>query len=135
MRNNSAYRPVAAFLAIVFALFNIGLPVVLDSCPMPKSPGSMTCALCHQALPQGGTPVVQSPRCCAPVIAAERNMTAFVQSQRLSEEFRAVALAILAPSPSEVLVTALPHVQTFNPSWSPPGRDADLPVLHSSLLI
>ncbi len=136
MRKKSTYRILSTLLAVVFAVFNIGLPVVIDACPMPKLPGSMTCALCHQrAVPAGESPVVQSPRCCSPVLAAERNTTAFVQSQRSSEEFRPVALAVVAPSPSAVLVSALPQIHIFHPSWSPPGRDADLPVLHSSLLI
>jgi hypothetical protein len=136
MRNNSTYRTLSALLAAMFALFSIGLPVVLDSCPMPKMSGSMTCFPCHQLpVPAGDTPVLQSPRCCTPVIVGERNTTAFVQSQRPANESRAVALDVLAPVPMELRVSALRNIQSFNPSWSPPGRDADLPVLHSSLLI
>lgn len=136
MRNNSPYRAIAALLAVVFALFNVGLPVIIDACPMPKMAGNMTCALCHPLSAQtGGTPVVMSPRCCTPVIAAERNTTAFTQAQKMSDEFRTVSLAVLVPSVSQVVVPGLPRAHPFTPSWSPPGRDADLPVLHSSLLI
>jgi len=81
MVNSQKYRLVSIILVGVFAVFNIGIPVVLASCPMMQRSVKPSC--CPQ---QSVTkyPVINKYRdysCCNTVIASDRNRTEFLQTQ------------------------------------------------------
>jgi len=82
MESSIKYRSVAILLAGVFTIFNIGIPVVLASCPMMKA--SVRGACCPTQ-PVKGLPILKTHRdysCCKTVIASDRNKIEFLQTQR-----------------------------------------------------
>ena len=135
MAQSLPYRIVAGALAAVLLMFSVGVPVMTHFCPMPAMTGGMSCAMCHPPVHPGSAPAISNPPCCAPVVAAERNTNAFVQAEKNTAEVKAVVLAFLPPPTALPLSSDGQHTIALPASSSPPGRDADLPVLHSSLLI
>ena len=78
------YRLLALTLVVTFVLFNVGLPIVLASCPMMKGSSHSVCSMCcpDQVGTQssGAKFVPQIDRsCCKTVIVAERNTNEFLQ--------------------------------------------------------
>ena len=119
-------------LASLFLVFNVGLPILINSCPMPKPVGSMMCPLCHEDGAQGGGEVVKGKPCCSPTLVAERNTNEFVSIQKSACDPSA-NLCIIFPS------VLIPHSfsspsQTYAPTPSQFAPD-DIPVIHLSLLI
>lgn len=117
--------------AALFLTFNVGLPVLVNSCPMPKPVGSMMCPLCHEDS-EGRGEVVKGKPCCSPSVAAERNTSEYLTIQKTSPD------PLLSPFvvPQSGLV---PHSIPFSPqTYAPtPSQFApdDVPVIYSSLLI
>ena len=77
------YRFLALSLTSIFLLFNVGLPIVLASCPMMTSGNAIsTCTTCCSAARSTGPSLIShSDRsCCKTVIAADRNRNEFLQS-------------------------------------------------------
>jgi hypothetical protein len=128
------HRAIAVTLAAVFGVFNIGIPVVLASCPMAKLGNAPTCFMCNEGEGNAGVQLKthQDRSCCATVIAAEKNATEFLQSSH--NVVAGVELTALLPA--EISLTTTVHNAQFvigHPrSPSPPD---DLPILYSSLLI
>jgi hypothetical protein len=117
-------------LASLFLVFNVGLPILMDSCPMPKPVGSMMCPLCHMNGGEGKGEVVKGKPCCSPSIAAGGNTNEFLRTQKNAYD----------PGPCTMCQSG------FAPRWffsgsqisaSTPSQFApdDIPVIHSSLLI
>ena len=126
------YRTPLLALVLTFALFDIGLPVVLDTCPMEKAFGAGACRLCHHAVPSDGVEIrLPGGSCCTPTRIVERNTTEFEQSRPARDrEVRQHMIPPLFCTVSQPLDLVL-----FTPeTWSPPDQ-ADIPILTSSLLI
>lgn len=134
MVSSFKYRPVALLLAGVFAIFSIGIPIILASCPMIQSSVPVSCC------PENTTsnlPTVKSQHdysCCRTIIAADRNKTEFLQTQNDGTtqllNFSTIAILytsnILASTTFSKIILIDPH--------SPPLIE-DIPIFTSSLLI
>ncbi len=125
------YRTPLLVLLLAFVLFDVGLPVVIATCPMEKEFGS--CDFCHPAVPPQRVEIgLPGGSCCAPARIVERTTTDFEQvrivlNREVSHE------VVVAPMPSASLWAA--DVDIVVPrSWSPPLQ-TDIPILTSSLLI
>jgi len=116
--------------ASLFLVFNVGLPVVLETCPMPKPVGSMMCPLCRTEAGESAGEVVKGKPCCAPVIAAERNTNEFLTVQKIA--CTPVAAPCTIVHSFDVIHPLLS--QAFLPAPSQFAPD-DIPVICSSLLI
>ncbi|HUI63608.1 MAG TPA: hypothetical protein VL126_02110 [Bacteroidota bacterium] len=134
MSRKISKRVASVLLALVFFVFNVGVPVIVDSCPMPKSARSACCPLCQASAVHGKGSAVGSIPCCTSTIAAEKNSTEFLQVQKLqvlTEKF-----VSLSPAPYGALqrlaAGGRPLYLMYEPS---PPLSVDLPILYSSLLI
>jgi hypothetical protein len=116
--------------ASLFLVFNVGLPILIDSCPMPKPVGSMMCPLCHMDGGEGKGEVVKGKPCCSPSLAAAGNTNEFLRIQKSECD----------PGPCIMCQSGFTPVSFFSGSQisaSKPSQFApdDIPVIHSSLLI
>jgi len=119
-------------LAGVFLLFNVGLPIVIDACPMPRPPSSMACPLCRESGRDGNGPVLKGKPCCAPQIAAERNISEFIGAQKAAHPAVVHLCTLVLPA---VTISALPVAES-SVAFSPPHHiPDDIPVAFSALLI
>lgn len=133
MQFSLKYRITGLTLAAVFALFNIGLPVVVASCPMMKFENSRACIMCNEDSSSG----VQVTRaidtsCCVTVFAADRNKTEFLQVNKHLLEFAKLLLAVVS---DVVPATVIRNPQSVITLSASPSRSTDIPILISSLLI
>jgi hypothetical protein len=117
----------------LFCAFNIGLPIVVASCPMMKT--GMRSSCCPANPSASNTPNIAETRssdCCKTIIAGERNTTEFVQSQ-FHLQYTPALEAILAPTffnhNVNFIVSGLAAIQPGPPS------SEDIPIAVSSLLI
>jgi hypothetical protein len=136
MTSTLTHKYVAATLAFVFAVFNIGIPVVIASCPMPKIGNSPMCFACNDD--EAGSALrlktYQNTSCCATVIAAGKNDQAFLASKDLAKKAGAVDLCTVLPvrlvnSFSQAFIGILAS------STAEPSPPDDLPILLSTLII
>lgn len=131
MNTGKTYHAAALVLTMVFGVYNIGIPIVLASCPMPKA-GPM-CCVCYE--PSAGTASIGKAidsSCCATVIAAERNTNAFLQAKDSPLPlFHGETLMVL---PLDSTFVDGPN-SGLNPLHHSLPLLADIPVLHSALLI
>lgn len=133
MQFSLKYRITGLTLAVVFALFNVGLPVVVASCPMMKYENSRACIMCNDGLSSG----VQVTRaidtsCCVTVFAADRNKTEFLQVSKHLFESAKLLLAVVSDL---IPATVIRNPQSAITLSASPPRSADIPILVSSLLI
>ena len=122
---------VAYALAGVFAVFNVGLPIILFMCPMMSA--GQVCN-CNKAQTDGLTISYPTGDCCSHTIIAERNTTPFLSSIKYQ-----------APAPEVVLVLSSIALPSGNPAHlahldnssntGPPLPTAPIYILSSSLLI
>jgi hypothetical protein len=119
------------FLAGLFLVFNVGLPILVNSCPMPKAAGSMMCPFCHE-YDGGGDVVIKGRPCCSPSIAAERNTNEFLSVKKLPGFHPAAPCTAIYSVPLAVSFSVVPGASRQCQSQVPPD---DIPVLNSSLLI
>lgn len=119
-------------LAATFALFTTGVPMVVASCPMPKSERSMVCTACYDPVPAGTVHVTRAMdrSCCETKIAAERTTTAFVHSTENVKLILTLAVVPLFASRHGDHSTTLLH-----PLAASPPLLRDIPIFNSSLLI
>ena len=129
----SKHRIIALTLAAVFALFNIGLPIVLYSCPMMQQSLYSSACCADQSARQGVRLQIATDRsCCKTVYAADRNTHEFLQIKDHAP--------VLIYSTTQLLCNAVVLHQTIFTSrkfysTSPPLLADDIPVVTSSLLI
>lgn len=120
-------------LAAIFTVFNVGIPIVLASCPM-MSRNSRAC--CCPAPTEAGKTALSSSRdysCCRTVIAATGNTTEFIAAkiQQVLPVQPALPLSLLQQSIlAEIYATPQPFIRYHSPPIT-----LDLPVITSSLLI
>jgi len=135
MKRTLTYRAVALSLAVVFGVFNVGIPLVIASCPMAKYSSSPTCLECLDDSGPSGQQLTneRNTTCCLTVFAADRNANAFVQARGVvhdnDESFAIQSYSVVTPSLLNIAVEVNPTI-----SPSPPPR-GDIPVFNSSLLI
>jgi len=117
------------FLSLLFLVFNVGVPILVDSCPMPKPACSMMCPFCRAYDSLGG-PVIKGKPCCSSSVAAEKNTNEFLTAEK--------AQVVHPPAPcafASVLRRPFPligrEVRMDHPRFAPD----DIPILFSSLLI
>jgi hypothetical protein len=134
MMNVFKYKMVALTLAGVFAVFNIGLPIVLYACPMMQQSSSTAACCINQSIQRGASIQISTDRsCCKTVYAADRNKTEFLQGKENPVVLHYSTVPLLhsvVDAPPSVLVL-LPHY--FNTDLPP--RFDDIPIAKSSLLI
>ena len=135
MKRTLTYRAVALSLAVVFGVFNVGIPLVIASCPMAKYTSSPACLNCLDDATPSGQQLTneRNTSCCAKVFAADRNANAFVQARGIVNDtqrsFAIQPYVIVTPSLLNLTIDVSPAI-----SPSPPSRD-DISVFNSSLLI
>ena len=133
MNNSLKYRLLTAVLIAVFVVFNIGLPIVLASCPMLKAGALKSCC----AENRSNTPVqnigrTMSSDCCKTVIAGERNTNEFVQSQVQVQYVPSLDFVL----PSTFSLHNTTTISMGSALFSmPPSTPEDIPVATSSLRI
>ena len=135
MNTISTYRLVGITITLVFAVFSIGVPIVVASCPMMTA-GSSGAACCPV---QNGNPThtLTTPKnfsCCKSVIAAERNKTEFMQTIDCVRNGQQTCYSALFIAPLSGLSNTIAVIDIRSISHSPPCM-VDRPVLFSSLLI
>lgn len=133
MNGTFKYRLIAISLATVFTLFNVGIPVIIASCPMAAMMKGNACAMCDTQDRTGALTMTKARNtsCCTTVIVAERNTTEFLQVKEKAREAGMVALPAVL---SQAAAAMLPLSSTTPVSASPPAF-VDIPILISSLLI
>ena len=119
-------------LAGLFLVFNVGLPVLINTCPMPRQTGSMACPLCREAGWDGHGTAVQGKPCCAPQLAAERNVNEFIGAAKPAPAFFAHVIMLI---PQAASFSPLPVAAVSNGASPPPQLFSDIPVALSALLI
>lgn len=134
MMNAKQYLPVSIALALVFAVFNIGLPVVMASCPMMAVNRVGDC--CQLPSSGGGVQLSKysSSTCCKVTIAAERNRNEFLQSILPLRGLDTKAPVVILPA-SLQLGTQFPAELSVHSFGDPLYLPEDIPILISSLLI
>ena len=131
MIKSSKYRVVAAIVAGVFLVFNVGIPIVLASCPMVTA--SAACGMCppvSNATPEKIVSVIHTS-CCSAVIAADKNSTEFVGVSHVTYEPIKFIAATVAPLQIESLSYHASVFREDHPLFLP----IDIPIFTSSLLI
>lgn len=133
MSTQRPYRLLALSLAAAFLLFNIGLPIIVASCPMAMSSAQPICSMCNEGSNAGPKiSRVIDRSCCATVIAAERNTTEFLQVVASSIFQHHDALVFVSPD-ELCIVTDIQFLASEVNTSPPPCQDVLL--LTSSLLI
>jgi hypothetical protein len=123
------------FLALLFLLFSVGVPIVVASCPMARNADRRMCSQCLPGRDGQSQSIVKyvDRSCCATVIAAARNTTEFVRSG--NEQGLASSVNFILP-PFDHTVIAPVHVRIAAPETGPLVRlREDIPLFVSSLLI
>ncbi|MEK6571986.1 MAG: hypothetical protein AABZ61_11485 [Bacteroidota bacterium] len=127
------YRLVALVLAVVFGVFNIGIPVIIASCSMPEMMQGGSCPMCgaQDSPATARFSTENTTTCCTTTSIAERNTTAFVQvKERTLESAKQLALVpTLSPITHNVTPVFFARVSSSRPTV------VDIPILTSSLLI
>ncbi len=135
MTSNRTYRIVGLSLAAVFALFNVGVPIVVASCPMVKEQNSRFCIMCNDDRQGDGLRISTyfDRSCCETRFAAERNTTEFLQTQQKVER---VKLVVEIPLLSSVILFEKSSlVGNLGIDDLSPPLTRDIPIFISSLLI
>ena len=136
MSNLTKYQLVAIFVAGVFGLFNIGIPIVIASCPMADYGPAPVCAACSDGLNAHAERLTgfEDSSCCLTVIAADRNTNEFVQWKIAFSHLEKMDIVGVIPSMAETSIGRNSLVLSTNPSALPPHHE-DIPIFISSLLI
>ncbi|HTK83366.1 MAG TPA: hypothetical protein VL633_13860 [Bacteroidota bacterium] len=138
MIGSPTYRPryqlVALGLALVFAVFNVGLPIVVYACPMMQQNASaLPC--CADNFSGSGSQIGRAidRSCCKTVVAGERNTTEFVQAKDHQSQVHTPITPLFHQNAVEIMTVqgVSPQRHIAAAVASPP----DIPVLFSSLLI
>jgi hypothetical protein len=133
MASIGKHRMIALFLTATFVLSNVGLPIILSSCPMI---GKMTqhCPMCtdHAKAPARQLTSTGRNTCCRTVIAAERNKTEFIGTQDARSQLTALTCILPILHPIELSET---RDQFFERDLFRFHLSRDIPTLTSSFLI
>lgn len=130
MNRPSKYRTGAALVAALFLLFNVGLPIVVASCPMSDTL-TPACGMCNENSAAQTITLAKNTSCCATVVAADKNSTEFVQLKAAVGEPGTLIMARPALfDPRDLLTGCVSGFIAFSPPLF-----TDIPIFTSSLLI
>lgn len=117
-----------------FAIYNIGLPVVIASCPMMKSAVRASCCPDESENDRQTLNKYNDYSCCKTVIATDRNKTEFLQTQNdgVTQLHNYSITAVLYAS--NIFETTTFSKLILTDTHSPPLIE-DIPIFKSSLLI
>ena len=129
---STPYRIGLLALALLMVIFNVGLPIMLASCPMMgTNPGRASC--CAGASPIGSLSLRSAVNsfCCKTTLAAERNTNEFLQVTTVTG---------FNPQPAAIVLVEQEFPRftlcsMFERSPFPPDQGGDLPVFLSTLII
>ncbi|MBI5215907.1 MAG: hypothetical protein HY960_09145 [Ignavibacteriae bacterium] len=127
------YKRTAFILALVFCIYNVGIPVVISACPMIAN--NKAKLACCADVSSGGLKIKSSKdtSCCKFAIVAKPNKTEYLKVKfdfELSNYFSFSFFQVLIDFSNS---NSLYFVSSFTSSSSPPVTD--IPVFTSSLLI
>lgn len=127
------YRATAVFLGLIFSLFNLGLPIVVASCPMMKYENAKSCIMCDDGAASGvSIKRTVDTSCCATKFTPGRNTNEFLQTvQNGIDGVKSIVPVVLTGTVQLVISDSRVLVST---DTSPPVV-RDIPILVSSLLI
>lgn len=135
MKKNFIYRIASLALALSFGLFNVGIPVILASCPMMDAGMSNApCCITQHDNRLIGLRSSGGSNCCKTVFLAERNTTEFVQSN-----FQSTSVVHLSPIIVPIVLAMdlgeAARPMQYNSGDTSPPYSRDIPLIDSSLLI
>ena len=122
---------VAYFLAGLFTVFNVGLPIVLFVCPMMSE--GQVCD-CNKVQNDGLAISYPAGECCSHTIAAERNTTPFLSSAKYQAPASEVVL-VLSSMALPSINLAYPAQLDISSNTGPPPTTTPIYLLSSALLI
>ncbi len=134
MKSILKYRLIGLSLVTMFTVFNVGLPIVVASCPMMKYSGSRSCMMCDSGSEPGKTRLTNTTdkSCCVTKYASDRNKTEFLQSTQHVLDSAKLIVAVLSNVAPLAIIDQIQFAVAANTS---PPLTADIPILVSSLLI
>lgn len=127
------YRSVALVLAGIFVVFNVGIPVVLASCPMIQKSVKPSCCPQQSDFKYPVVKKYSDYSCCKTIIAADRNKTEFLQTQ--TNGLTTLQQSIIPLIHSIDLDEPLSFAKFINLNLHSPPLIEDIPIFTSSLLI
>lgn len=147
MTKSPKYRVVAVSIVAVFLVFNVGLPIVIASCPMSET-RTASCGMCPPASSDSQSRAgnnesstasqkltsIKNISCCITVFAADKNTTEFVKAKSEVNEFPKVFSSLPIshiPYPKSDFLSSISHFP-FAIFHFP---SSDIPIFTSSLLI
>jgi hypothetical protein len=132
MRHRRLNIFIGSFLAGLFFVFNVGLPIVLFVCPM-MADAQCPCS-CSQPTSDGPSYTYLHSSCCNTSVLAERNTIPFLGSQKYEPPHSEVILQLAV---RYQCTSELPDDSGFMtvPDLGPPGPDIPRYLLSSSFLI
>ncbi len=127
------HKIIGFTLAGIFTVFNIGLPVVVASCPMSKYTDSSACMSCNNVPSDGVARYMNAvdKSCCVTRYASDKNKVEFLKTNVQSESAKYISTADFFIVPQAVFNTS----QFIVPASEAPPGSTDIPILISSLLI
>jgi hypothetical protein len=134
MNSFPKHKLIAVSLALIFAAFNIGVPIVIASCPMIEMTRGVACCAMNKPIADGVARITNfaDTSCCETKFAAEKNSTEFLPTQEKKLDVTTSYIQFLGFIEHQ---SAICNPQcTITQSASPP-RSVDIPLLVSSLLI
>ena len=134
MKRTRTYRIAGLALAAVFGMFNIGIPIIVASCPLAATMQGNRCSLCSD-VHEPGTVSLSSERntsCCVTVFAAERNTNEFVQVTHVAASPNTLMHVLPA---THVPTAGLSSLAAFLRASTAPLFLPDIPLLTSNLRI
>jgi len=136
MKRPSKYRTITCVLAAIFLLFNVGIPVIVATCPMMSDDSPVTCGSCFGFTQDGsvGLRPYNDTSCCNTVFASAANKVEFLRETTSPIAADAVVLFIGMISTMEFSS----HPSSFwriETAENSSAVNDDLPVFLSSLLI
>ena len=134
MNSKRKYKVIALVLTLAFCLSNVGLPIVLASCPMFGN--ARHCPMCPEKSAPASAKLsgIQNTSCCKTIIAGERNKTEFVQSQ--DQKKNLTELTLIAPLIQSVNIgISQSSRQLIAEVFALPQFSRDISIFNSSLLI
>ena len=135
MTTSPKYHSLRIVFAAIFVLFNVGLPVVIASCPMMDSAKMMKASCCVDSRTANSTQTIgiqKNSSCCKTTLAATRNTNEFINvSSNLGSPQISVGLLFTPPI---LLHFSNARSENLRPDIALMTHD-DIPVFYSTLRI
>jgi hypothetical protein len=134
MNSFPKHKLIAVSLALIFAAFNIGVPIVIASCPMIEMTRGVACCAMNKPIADGVARITNfaDTSCCETKFAAERNSTEFLPIQGKKLDVTTSYIQFLGFIEHQ---SAIQNPQCRIMQSASPPRSVDIPILVSSLLI